>query len=49
MIERYTLEGNVTPEDWAKVSPDNPIVPVTGPPRFQSRTHPLYLSVSAFR
>ena len=48
VIDRYTHRGDVTPEDLvAALSAGQPI-PITGPAREESRTHPLVLSVSDF-
>ena len=51
VIDRYTLQGNITPEDFEEAfsGPQVLPLPVTGPPQGQARTHPLYLSVSKFR
>jgi len=46
VIDPYMHQGDVTPENLvAALSAGQPI-PVTGPPRAGSRTHPLVLSVS---
>jgi murein DD-endopeptidase MepM/ murein hydrolase activator NlpD len=49
VIDRYTLQGNVTPENLVAALTAGQPIPVNGPPQAQSRTHPLVLSVSDFR
>ena len=49
VIDRYTLQGNVAPEDLIQALSSGQPIPVTGPSQPESRTHPLVLSVSDFR
>jgi murein DD-endopeptidase MepM/ murein hydrolase activator NlpD len=49
VIDRYTLQGDVTPEDLIAALSSGQPIPVIGPPRPQSRTHPLVHSVSDYR
>jgi len=46
VIDRYTLQGNITPENLVAALTAGQPIPVTGPPQARSRTHPLVLSVS---
>jgi hypothetical protein len=48
VFDRYTHEGNVTGEDVIQALSSGQPIPVTGPPRPESRTHPLVNTVSDF-
>jgi hypothetical protein len=49
VIDRYTLQGDVSSEDLIAALSSGQPIPVTGPPRPRSRTHPLVHSVSDYR